>query len=55
LGPPTPHIAFSMSKGSTIVIYKSVLYWKTIWKHDLTSTTWWLLSSFKKHKEGWTD
>jgi hypothetical protein len=53
LGPPTPHITFAMSKGSTIVIYKSILFfsfWKTIWKHDLTSTTWWLMSSFKKQK-----
>jgi hypothetical protein len=26
LGPHTQHIAFSMSKGSTIVIYKSILF-----------------------------
>jgi len=30
-------------------------HWKTIWKHHLTSTTCWLMSYFKKQKEGWTD
>lgn len=30
-------------------------HWKTIWKHDLTSITWWLMASLKKQKDGWTD